>query len=182
MNQCLVVSATNPSLNTEVLNSAASVEGLVESCCNLLLLPVPSVLTSNLERVLLQLGLHSCELGLRLISLLLNNRTVPLMQNSAVGQETTTSQMVVELLAQLCSAQDLNTRPRMIAVLNWLYSIAKLSVPGNIDNGLLSVSPYNSTSPPAVYIQCISAIIWKAAKLGDLNYDLKELLHEDLFE
>lgn len=180
VHQCLSISTVNMNLNVEVLNSAAGVEGLVESCCNLLLLPAPSLFTPNLERVLLQLGLHSCELGLRLINLLLNNRTMPFLPDTSLNQETTTVQMVVELLEQLCTAQDSNTRARMSAVLNWLYRVAKSSVTSNLDNNLLGA--IRSATPPAVYIHCISTIIWKAAKIQNLNYDLKELLTEDLFE
>lgn len=84
LHQCLSVSTLNTNLAVEVLNSAASVEGLVEACCNLLLLPAPSLFTPNLERVLLQLGLHSRELGLRLIGLLLNNRSTPFFQGIAL--------------------------------------------------------------------------------------------------
>lgn len=84
LHQCLSVSTLNSNLAVEVLNSAASVEGLVEACCNLLLLPAPSLFTPNLERVLLQLGLHSRELGLRLIGLLLNNRSTPFFQGIAL--------------------------------------------------------------------------------------------------
>lgn len=83
LHQCLSVSTLNSNLAVKVLNSAASVEGLVEACCNLLLLPAPSLFTPNLERVLLQLGLHSRELGLRLIGLLLNNRSTPFFQGIA---------------------------------------------------------------------------------------------------
>lgn len=179
MHQCLSVSTINSNLNVEVLNSAASVPNLVESCCNLLLLPAPSLFTPNLERVLLQLGLHSSELGLRLINLLLNNRTAPLLQGSMLSQETTTVQMVVELLEQLCSAQDTNTKARMSAVLNWLLTVSKTSV-SNAENNTSNDS--HSVSPPAVYIHCISTIIWKTAKLEEINYDLKELLTAELFE
>ena len=83
LHQCLSVSTLNSNLAVKVLNSAASVEGLVEACCNLLLLPAPSLFTPNLERVLLQLGLHSQELGLRLIGLLLNNRSTFFFQGIA---------------------------------------------------------------------------------------------------
>ncbi|XP_016842826.1 baculoviral IAP repeat-containing protein 6 isoform X2 [Nasonia vitripennis] len=180
VHQCLSVSTVNSNLTAQVLNSAASVDGIIESCCNLLLLPAPSLFTPNLERVLLQLGLHSCELGLRLINLLLNNRTAPLLQGSVLSQETTTIQMVVELLEQLCSAQDSNTKTRMSAVLNWLYTVAKSSASDNENNSSFGMT--NLATPPAVYIHCISTIIWKAAKLENLNYDLKELVTEDLFD
>jgi baculoviral IAP repeat-containing protein 6 len=84
LHQCLSVSTLNGNLANEVLNSASSVEGLVEACCNLLLLPAPSLFIPNLERVLLQLGLHSRELGLRLIGLLLNNKSTFFFQGIAL--------------------------------------------------------------------------------------------------
>ncbi|XP_066597963.1 baculoviral IAP repeat-containing protein 6 isoform X2 [Prorops nasuta] len=172
VHQCLSVSTLNFELATEVLNSAASVEGLVEACCNLLLLPAPSLFTPNLERVLLQLGLHSRELGLRLINLLLNNRSAAFYQGTAATQEASTIQLVVELLQQLCSVQDSSIEARMLAVLSWLHTSAIHAVAD-------SDTDPNSVSPPAVYIHCISAIIWKAQQ--NLNYDLSLLLTDDMF-
>ncbi|XP_076225750.1 BIR repeat containing ubiquitin-conjugating enzyme isoform X2 [Nomia melanderi] len=174
LHQCLFVSALNSDLATKVLNSAASVEGLVEACCNLLLLSAPSLFTPNLETVLFQLGLHSRELGLRLIGLLLNNRSTPFFQGAVATQETSTVQLVVELLQQLCSIQDSSTEARMIAVLSWLQASAL--------NGVSrpSSSP-NAISPPAVYIHCVSSIIWKAHQQQNLNYDLQALLTDELF-
>lgn len=78
------MSTLNSNLAVNVLNAAASVEGLVEACCNLLLLPAPSLFTPNLERVLLELGLHSREIGLQLIGLLLNNRPTLFSQGIAI--------------------------------------------------------------------------------------------------
>ncbi|KAG7200149.1 hypothetical protein KM043_000587 [Ampulex compressa] len=174
LHQCLSVSTLNSNLALEVLNSAASVEGLVEACCNLLLLPAPSLFTPNLERVLLQLGLHSRELGLRLIGLLLNNRSTPFFQGAITGQETSTVQLVVELLQQLCSIPDASTEARTTAVLSWLQTSAM--------NGISqSSSAPNATTPPAVYIHCVSSIVWKAHRQENLNYDLAALLTDDLF-
>nr|XP_033324348.1 baculoviral IAP repeat-containing protein 6 [Megalopta genalis] len=174
LHQCLFVSALNPNLATKVLNSAASVDGLVEACCNLLLLSVPSFFTPNLETVLFQLGLHSRELGLRLIGLLLNNRSTPFFQGAIATQETSTVQLVVELVQQLCSIQDSSTEARMIAVLSWLHASAL--------NGVSKpCSSPNAISPPAVYIHCVSSIIWKAHQQQNLNYDLPALLTDELF-
>ncbi|XP_026296613.1 baculoviral IAP repeat-containing protein 6 isoform X3 [Apis mellifera] len=174
LHQCLSVSTLNSNLAVKVLNSAASVEGLVEACCNLLLLPAPSLFTPNLERVLLQLGLHSQELGLRLIGLLLNNRSTFFFQGAVTTQETSTVQLVVELLQQLCSIQDSCTEARMTAVLSWLHASAVngISRPSN--------SP-NAINPPAVYIHCVSSIIWEAHQQQNLNYDLQALLTDELF-
>ncbi|EFN66625.1 Baculoviral IAP repeat-containing protein 6 [Camponotus floridanus] len=174
LHQCLSVSTLNSNLAVEVLNSAASVEGLVEACCNLLLLPAPSLFTPNLERVLLQLGLHSRELGLRLIGLLLNNRSTPFFQGSVASQETSIMQLVVELLQQLCSIRDSSTEARMKAVLTWLQISAA--------NGISQAnSNPNSVNPPAVYIHCISSIIWKTQKQQNHNYNLQILLTDELF-
>ncbi|XP_076164518.1 BIR repeat containing ubiquitin-conjugating enzyme isoform X2 [Ptiloglossa arizonensis] len=174
LHQCLSVSTLNSNLAVKVLNSAASVEGLIEACCNLLLLPAPSLFTPNLERVLLQLGLHSRELGLRLIGLLLNNRSTPFFRGAVTTQETSTVQLVVELLQQLCSIQDSCTEARIIAVLSWLQASALngISRPSNGPNAI---------SPPAVYIHCVSSIIWKAHQQQNLNYDLQALLTDELF-
>ncbi|XP_063984704.1 baculoviral IAP repeat-containing protein 6 isoform X2 [Diachasmimorpha longicaudata] len=172
VHQCLSVGALSSSLFKEVLNSAAGVEGLVEACCSLLLLPAPSLFTPNLERVLLQLGLHSKELGLRLIGLLLNNRCAPLQ---GASQKTSTVQLVVELLQQLCAAQDSGTEARISAVLTWLHTSAMSNVARAHQN-----NP-NVGSPPAIYVHCISTIIWKAHEFRNRMYNLEELLTDDLF-
>ncbi|XP_067212436.1 baculoviral IAP repeat-containing protein 6 isoform X3 [Linepithema humile] len=174
LHQCLSVSTLNSDLAAEVLNSAASVEGLVEACCNLLLLPAPSLFTPNLERVLLQLGLHSRELGLRLIGLLLNNRSTPFFQGAVTSQETSIVQLVIELLQQLCSIRDSSTEARMKAVLAWLQASA---VNGISNTG----SNPNSMNPPAVYIHCVSSIIWKTHQQQNHNYDLQVLLTDEMF-
>ncbi|XP_032684948.1 baculoviral IAP repeat-containing protein 6 isoform X6 [Odontomachus brunneus] len=174
LHQCLSVSTLNSNLATEVLNSAASVEGLVEACCNLLLLPAPSLFTANLERVLLQLGLHSRELGLHLIGLLLNNRSTPFFQGAVTSRKTSVVQLVVELLQQLCSIRDSSTEARMKAVLGWLQTSAT--------NGVFHTnSNPNSVNPSAVYIHCVSSIIWKTHQQQNHNYDLQVLLTDDLF-
>ncbi|XP_057338600.1 baculoviral IAP repeat-containing protein 6 isoform X3 [Microplitis mediator] len=175
IHQCLSVSALSSSLSQNVLDSAASVPGLIGACCTLLLLPAPSLFTPNLERVLIQLGLHSRELGLQLISLLLNNRCALLFQRSSSSQKTSVVQLIIELLQQLCSAQDADTEARITAVLTWLHtsSISSISQTPR-DNP-------NIVSPPAVYIHCISTIIWKAQQIENRTYDLESMLTDDLF-
>ncbi|XP_011349517.2 baculoviral IAP repeat-containing protein 6 isoform X2 [Ooceraea biroi] len=174
LHQCLSVSKLNNNLASEVLNSAASVNGLVEACCNLLLLPAPSLFTPNLERVLLQLGLHSRELGLRLIGLLLNNRSTSFFQGAATSQGTSIVHCIVELLQQLCSIRDSSTEARMKAVLTWLQTSATNGISHTDSNS-------NSMNPPAVYIHCVSSIIWKIHQQQDHNYDLQALLTDELF-
>lgn len=63
----------------------------------------------------------------------------------------------------------------MTAVLSWLQASAV--------NGTSrpSTGP-NAISPPAVYIHCVSSIIWKAHQQQNLNYDLEALLTDELFK
>lgn len=60
----------------------------------------------------------------------------------------------------------------MKAVLTWLQISAT--------NGSQTNSP-NSVNPPAVYIHCVSSIIWKAHQQQNHNYDLQILLTDELF-
>ncbi|XP_043273976.1 baculoviral IAP repeat-containing protein 6 isoform X1 [Venturia canescens] len=174
VHQCLLVSNLSSSLAHEVLNSAAGVDGLIEACCSLLLLRPRSLYTPNLERVLLQLGLHSRDLGLQLINLLLNNRCTPLFQGTSTSRKSSTAQLVVELLQQLCSAQDTNTEARVSAVLSWLRTSAESAVarPPNTPNVVC---------PPAVYVHCAASIVWKAHENPDVTYNLEALLPDELF-
>lgn len=90
------------------------------------------------------------------------------IEGSSSNQETSTVRLVVELLQQLCSFQDSNTIVRMTLVLHWLKKWA--------------TSCSNSVCPPAVYVHCISAIIWEAHRLENLNYDLESMLKDDIFK
>nr|CAD7418720.1 unnamed protein product [Timema poppensis] len=126
------VSLPNPELTQAVLASTSEVPGLLEACCGLLLIPAPSpsLFTPHLERVLLKLGLHSRELGLKQINTLLRNGTAAFLQGSIpIGQSGTSSSSVavdsvVELLYQLCVTQDEATQDRVSALLSWLQDTA----------------------------------------------------------
>lgn len=74
-------------LATAVITSTASVSGLLEACCGLLLIPAPSpsLFTPNLERVLLKLGLHNRELGLKQINTLLRNGAAAFLQGMCIS-------------------------------------------------------------------------------------------------
>lgn len=93
---------------------------------------------------------------------------------TVTSQETSIVQLVVELLQQLCSIRDTSTEARMKAVLSWLQTSAinRMSHANN--------NP-NSVNPPAVYIHCVSSIIWKTHQLQNYNYNLQSLLTDDLF-
>lgn len=75
--QCFNVTTFNTdahNLSNSVITSASDVNGFLEACCSLLnIAPVsPNFSMQNLETVLLKLGLHSRDLGLKLIDILLN--------------------------------------------------------------------------------------------------------------
>lgn len=63
----------SPMLKEVVSAAAESEEDLLEACCALLSVPAPPNLAPSLERVLLHLGLHNSELGLKEINLLLHH-------------------------------------------------------------------------------------------------------------
>ena len=68
----------NQDLPNAVIQSAADYPGFLEACCSLLNVTTsgPSIALQNLETVLFKLGLHSKDLGLKLIDNLLKN-TLP---------------------------------------------------------------------------------------------------------
>lgn len=91
------------------------------------------------------------------------------------SEETPIVQLVVELLQQLCSIWDPSTEARMRAVLTWLQTSATNGISHTNSNP-------NSVNPPAVYIHCVSSIIWKTHQQQNHNYDLQTLLTDDLFK
>lgn len=93
---------------------------------------------------------------------------------AASSQETSIMQLIVELLQQLCSIRDSSTEARMKAVLTWLQTSATNGISHTDSNS-------NSMNPPAVYIHCVSSIIWKIHQQQDHNYDLQTLLTDELF-
>lgn len=90
------------------------------------------------------------------------------------SQETSIIQLVVELLQQLCSIRDSSTEARMKAVLTWLQMSAANGISQTNNN-------FNTMNPPAVYIHCVSSIIWKTQQQQNHNYDLQVLLTDELF-
>jgi baculoviral IAP repeat-containing protein 6 len=86
LHHCLSLPSQDSELATAVVTSTAGVPGLLEACCGLLLIPAPSpsLFTPNLERVLLKLGLHNRDLGLKLINTLLRNGAAAFLQGMCV--------------------------------------------------------------------------------------------------
>jgi baculoviral IAP repeat-containing protein 6 len=87
LHHCLSLPSQDSELAAAVITSTASVSGLLEACCGLLLIPAPSpsLFTPNLERVLLKLGLHNRELGLKQINTLLRNGAAAFLQGMCVS-------------------------------------------------------------------------------------------------
>lgn len=124
----------NQALPKMVIQSAADYPGFLEACCSLLNVtpPAPSVALQNLETVLLKMGLHSKELGLKLIENLLKS-TLP--QTFRLSNEA-----VSDLLYDLCTTQDEFTIVRIAAVIDWAKSLyAKYGTQMN----LLRTNPYS---------------------------------------
>ena len=90
------------------------------------------------------------------------------------SKRSSTVHLVVELLQQLCDAQDPNTEVRVAAVLSWLHETAMSA------KALPSNTP-SVVCPPAVYVHCVAAIIWKAHETEELTYSLEALLPDELF-
>jgi baculoviral IAP repeat-containing protein 6 len=88
LHHCLCLPSQDSELSAAVISSTASVPGLLEACCGLLLIPAPSpsLFTPNLERVLLKLGLHNRELGLEQINILLRNGAAAFLQGMFISK------------------------------------------------------------------------------------------------
>ncbi|KAJ9600172.1 hypothetical protein L9F63_009506, partial [Diploptera punctata] len=168
LHHCLSLPSHDSELAASVVTSTASVEGLLEACCGLLLIPAPSpsLFTPNLERVLLKLGLHSRELGLKQINTLLRNGTSS--SSSAVVDS------VVELLYQLCTTQDEATKSRVNALLTWLQETATAA---NKHSHSRSCEIW---SPSSAYVHSAAAILWAGHESG-VNYDLPGMVTAELF-
>lgn len=93
LHHCLSLPSQDSELATAVVSSTASVPGLLEACCGLLLIPAPSpsLFTPNLERVLLKLGLYNRELGLKQINTLLRNGAAAFLQGMLISKNLASS-------------------------------------------------------------------------------------------
>ncbi|KDR13250.1 hypothetical protein L798_12638, partial [Zootermopsis nevadensis] len=181
LHHCLSLPSQESELATAVITSTASVSGLLEACCGLLLIPAPSpsLFTPNLERVLLKLGLHNRELGLKQINTLLRNGAAAFLQGSLpVGQSSSSTSAVVdsvvELLYQLCTTQDEATKDRVNTLLSWLHETAGAAVQ------YMHAGSAEIWSPSSAYVHSAAAILWAGHESG-VNYDLPGMVTTDLF-
>ncbi|XP_065342145.1 baculoviral IAP repeat-containing protein 6 isoform X6 [Cloeon dipterum] len=158
----------SPMLKQVVAAAAKSEEELLDACCALLFVPPPASLSPNLERVLLYLGLHSSELGLKEINLLLHHTRASEMQGFLTEGESS-HQSVVELLAHLCLTQDSSTHLRVAALLSWLQEVAESNVK----------QTNNESYPSGIYIHAVAAILW-ASNEKEVAYDLPALITDKM--
>lgn len=162
--QCFNVATFNPdnNLSNMVISSASEVNGFLEACCSLLSI-APSMtnfLLQNLETVLLKLGLHSRELSLKLIDILLNE-SVPQIFKLC-------NESVSDLLYQLCTTADSFSRDRIQMMITWLMTLQASKQRHNVN-------------PNSGYIKCLASILWQAYATN-LVLDLGNMITPELFE
>lgn len=157
-------------LSNLVISSAAGVNGFLESCCSLLNIAPsnPNFPMQNLETVLLKLGLHSRELGLNLIDILLN-KSIPQMFKMC-------NEAISDLLYQLCTTSDNYAKDRVQFMLDWLQNLRRTDQPGPSFS-----MPQQIVNPNSGYIKCLSSILWQAYATN-LIVDLPNMITLDLFE
>lgn len=141
LHRCFSVATFNPNneqLRKSVIDSAAEYPGFLEACCSLLNVVggTQSVALQNTETVLLKLGLHSKELGLKLINNLLMN-TVPQRKRVfrfysndefqflfvSFSAFRLCNESVSDLLFDLCTTNDEFTRDRIAALIDWTKNL-----------------------------------------------------------
>lgn len=165
--QCFSVATFNTTNNESdiaqlVISQAAEVTGFLEACCSLLSVasPNPNYSLSNLETVLLKLGLHNRDLGLRLIDNLLRQ---PIPQSLKQNNDA-----VSDLLYILCTTQDSHTRDRIETMLNWIED-------------LYNNAERTGLEPISGHIKCLASVLWQAYATN-LVPDLPNMITQNLFE
>lgn len=162
--QCFNVATFNldNNLSNMVISSASEVSGFLEACCSLLNI-APSMtnfLLQNLETVLLKLGLHSRELSIKLIDILLNE-SVPQIFKLC-------NESVSDLLYQLCTTADNFARDRIQMMITWLKNLQASEQRHNVN-------------PNSGYIKCLASILWQSYATN-LVLDLGNMIEPELFE
>ena len=166
--QCFNVATFNVdhNLSNMVISSASEVNGFLEACCSLLNI-APSItnfLLQNLETVLLKLGLHSRELGLRLIDVLLND-SIPQIFKLC-------NESISDLLYQLCTTSDQFSRDRIQMMVTWMI---------NLQPRIIFGQQQQIVNPNSGYIKCLASILWQAYATN-LILDLPTMITPELFE
>uniref|UniRef100_A0A336MXH4 CSON002646 protein n=1 Tax=Culicoides sonorensis TaxID=179676 RepID=A0A336MXH4_CULSO len=166
LSQCFNVATFNaPSDPTEqnlVISQAAEVTGFLEACVSLLSVPCPNpnYAISNLETVLLKLGLYSRDLGLQLIDSLLGQAIPQSLKHN--------NDAVSDLLYILCTTQDNYTRDRIETMLRWV-------------EGMYQHGDQYALEPVSGHIKCLASVLWQAYAIT-LIPDLPNMITKSLFE
>ncbi|XP_064603703.1 baculoviral IAP repeat-containing protein 6-like isoform X3 [Liolophura sinensis] len=175
----------------QVSASAALVPNLLTTCMALLVSPVAGIYATNMEAVLLKIGLHSSVMGLALIDNILKNvstlqetdATVPYLGKvNGIANDST-----IEILYRLGITQDHSTVDRIRALAQWLGDSAGLALQRTsmfAENSFLnpqaSHNQYFSLPNPApAHIHCIGAILWQSRGQAD-EHALRDVITKDL--
>lgn len=153
-----------PPLAASVIQSAATYPGFMEACCSLLNVTVtsPTNALQNLQTVLLRMGLHSRELGLKLIDTLLRS-TLP--QTFKLCNDS-----VSDLLYDICTTIDAYTCDRIGVMIDWVKA---LYTKCHQQRRLLRTNPYSG------FVKCLASILWNLKNGHEL---LRPLITADLFD
>ncbi|GAB6020665.1 hypothetical protein CHUAL_003335 [Chamberlinius hualienensis] len=187
LHHCLV-QLTNPEIIKATCSVAASVDGVLQMCCSLLLTPTPDLYTPHVEVVLLHLGRLNSAVGLQIINTLLHMCSSPLGQgnwNRAVNRNHgrwATLDSVMDIVHLLCTTIDAGTSERIKALLNWLLETANNAVEqrqqGTSDCRISGMKEPHGV-PTQAFVHCIATILWS---LNDTDFsgELARMLDAEL--
>ena len=181
LTQCFGVTIyyADQQLANRVIDAANEVTGFMEACCALLNIAPnsPNDTLQNLETVLLKLGLHSREMGLRLINTLLRQSIPQTFQLS--------NDSISDLLYQLCTMQNEHTRDRLQAMLVWVLTLYERYRQSMAAGGTSTINQHrlalHATNPYSGFVRCLAAILWQAFAT-DLIPELLDMVSRELFD
>ncbi|CAH1791767.1 unnamed protein product [Owenia fusiformis] len=191
LHHCLT---TAEDLQPYIASTAPGSRDLLNTCTALLVAPNSSMYASNIESVLLKIGLHSTELGIAVIDNLLRNMAQQDDQSESGGQPCLYGKVngiandsTIEILYQLGIKQNDGSQARVQAMLQWLGDSARIALQKSAiypDDGWRE-SPRETSSfeilpsPAAAHVHCIAALLWHSQELG-VVYDLHQVVTRDL--
>ncbi|XP_028844057.1 baculoviral IAP repeat-containing protein 6 isoform X2 [Denticeps clupeoides] len=181
-------------LELMMASAAAPTANLLQTCAALLMSPYCGMHSPNIEAVLVKIGLQSTRIGLKLIDILLRNcaasGTDPANLNSPLlfGRlNGLSSDSTIDILYQLGTTQDLGTKDRIQALLQWVHDSSRVAaLKRSSPIGFISPSAsysreYGLLMPSPSHLHCVAAILWHSYELP-VDYDLPALLNRELFE
>ncbi|XP_013417535.1 baculoviral IAP repeat-containing protein 6 [Lingula anatina] len=171
--------------------AAAPTPHLLSTCTALLVTPATSIYSSNIEAVLLKIGLHSTDMGLALLDNLLRNTVSGEQDQSLLHGKVNgvANDSTIDIIYQLCMTQDAGTAERIRALVDWLGDTARVALQkiGNISDDGYRPSPRDTLTltaeglpnPAPAHIHCIASVFWHSQELT-LNYNLGDILTKEL--